>query len=105
MLHSAHPLVTEHPRRLRRPLTRPCIVCGNPTPFRFKYCRPCGLQVRRESRRVQDEGYRQRHKPKPEPVQLIIAPEGFCSRCGCIRLSCEDTTEICLFCQDETKGK
>jgi len=87
--------------RRGRPTTRICALCPAVIPWRFKYCPSCSEKVRLENRRKQSTVYRQRYKPMPVTVQEIKT--GYCTRCGCVKLSVEDVSGLCLWCTEETR--
>lgn len=77
------------------------------------HCKVCGREV---TYATKPKDYCAEHDPrrngywdprlvpaaKVMQLELVLTPPGFCSRCGCIRLSVANVNGICDGCQEDT---
>jgi hypothetical protein len=87
--------------------TSPCRTCGEPVPYTTcpnwycERCRPPSSHPPAYNRTYARRRVAARRIQTEEAAVVVVAAPGFCSVCGCIRLSRANVTGVCDGCEAE----
>ena len=105
MLRRSHVVIAEHVYVVK---TRACVTCGATIEYTTcprRYCEQCHprfghYEYNRQIAETRTHKYR-KAEMQAEVASLVVVRQGFCCKCGRIRLSSADVGGVCMWCAED----